>query len=93
LARRDGLPGTILRLALAIKNGQIGELELLSKIPGIVLRRNDGSLHIAKPAVISEELPSLWPAEVALYTAVTVPSVLIVDYLTGKEGLPLCYWR
>jgi radical SAM superfamily enzyme YgiQ (UPF0313 family) len=41
-------------LALAIKDGQVGNLELLSKIPGMVLRRNDGSLHIAKPAVISK---------------------------------------
>ncbi len=44
---------TMPRLALAIKNGQAGDPELLSKIPGMVLRRNDDSLHITEPAVIS----------------------------------------
>ena len=51
--RGEGEPA-LPRLAAAIKNGRADDLELLSKIPGMVLRRQDGILHISEPAVICD---------------------------------------
>jgi len=42
------------RLAAVVKRGQAADQDKLVNIPGLVWRREDGSLHIAKPAVISD---------------------------------------
>jgi len=41
------------RLAAVVKKGRAADQEQLVNIPGLVWRREDGSLHMVKPAVIS----------------------------------------
>ncbi|MCD6429800.1 MAG: B12-binding domain-containing radical SAM protein [Deltaproteobacteria bacterium] len=42
------------RLAAAVKEGRVDDQDLTGEIPGLVLRRRDGSLHISEPAVITD---------------------------------------
>jgi len=80
---------TMPRLALAIKNGQDGDMELLSKIPGMVLRHSDGSLHIAEPAVISKldslPLPATHLLKQSFYMRKKRETVVIM----ASRGCPL----
>ena len=50
------------QLAAAVKNGWADDLDRLSKIPGLVLRRQDGTLQIAEPAVMNDPDASPLPA-------------------------------
>ncbi len=50
------------QLAVAIKNGQADDPARLSKIPGLVLRCQDGTLQISEPAVMNNPDASPLPA-------------------------------
>ncbi|MEA3333957.1 MAG: radical SAM protein [Pseudomonadota bacterium] len=50
------------QLAAVLKNGQADDPEQLSKIPGLVWRRQDGTLQIGEPAVINNPDASPLPA-------------------------------
>ncbi|MEA3348470.1 MAG: radical SAM protein, partial [Pseudomonadota bacterium] len=50
------------QLAIALKNGRVDDLDRLSKIPGMVLRRKDGTLRIGEPAIMNHPDASPLPA-------------------------------
>ena len=77
------------QLAAALKNGWADDLDRLSKIPGIVLRRSDGTLHIGEPAVIidldSRPLPATHLLKQSFYRRKQQESVVIM----ASRGCPL----
>ena len=77
------------QLARALKNGRADDPDLLSKIPGLVLRRQDGTLHIGEPAVIndpdSSPLPATYLLKQSFYRRKQQGSAVIM----ASRGCPL----
>lgn len=77
------------KLAKVIKKGQAAEQEQLVTIPGLVWHREDGSLHISEPAVItdpdSQPLPATHLLKQSFYQRKKRGSAVIM----ASRGCPL----
>lgn len=86
--RGEGEPA-LPRLAAVLKNNQSPDQELLSKIPGMVFRRPEGSLHVNKPAVMSQPdafpLPAIHLLKNSFYQRKKRGSTMIM----ASRGCPL----
>ena len=77
------------KLAAVLKEGRAADHDLLSKIPGLVFRCQDGSLKIAEPAVINDPdslpLPATHLVKNSFYRRKQQGSVVIM----ASRGCPL----
>ncbi len=78
------------KLAAALKEGRAADDDLLSRILGLVFRRQDGSLKIAEPAVIDAPdalpLPATHLVKSSFYQRKQQGSAVIM----ASRGCPLC---
>ena len=78
------------QLAKALKNGWADDLDRLSKIPGMVLRRKDGTLQVGEPAVMNDleasPLPATHLLKQSFYRRKQRGSAVIM----ASRGCPLC---